>query len=293
MGAYKIKDLEILSGIKAHTIRIWEKRYGILTPKRTDTHIRTYSDRELTLLLNISLLNKAGIKISRIAEMSEDEIFRRFREEVENTEATFHQNLLISLLNIDENLFLITVDTLIHEIGFENTFAEHLIPFLDKIGVMWIVGTINPAQEHFISNLIRQKIIAETDKISVECKGKRVLLFLPEHETHEIGLLFYNYKLRNEGISTIYLGQQLPYDSVLQCLEKVNPDCLITSWIANTEEEFILTYFENLRKLIKIPIFVGGFQMCNFGDKLSKNVQLIRNASDVDKVIEILSSPVQ
>jgi DNA-binding transcriptional MerR regulator len=193
MAEYKIKDIEILTGIKAHTIRIWEKRYGMLIPERTDTQIRTYTDADLSFLLNVSLLNKNGVKISKIATMETSAIHAlvtdiRLSPAIDNAE----EKLILALLELDEQLFRNTLNDLIHQKGLENTFSEHLIPFLDRIGVMWLVNSISAAQEHFISNLIRQKVITEIDKLSLQYKLDNNYELLIGNEVIDINLYKYN-----------------------------------------------------------------------------------------------------
>ncbi len=264
MAEYKIKDLEVLTGVKAHTIRIWEKRYGLVSPLRTETQIRTYNDEDLVFLLNVSLLNKKGYKISKIADFSKDQLNEKVMEVMGNASSdTSHEQLILALIELDEELFKKTVEELISLYGLEITFTSHLIPFLDRIGVMWLVGTITAAQEHFISNLIRQKIITETDKLPVPRKRKNpVMLFLPEHEWHELSLLFYQFILRNKGIDTLYLGQSLPYDSLKETIEKFNPSALVTSWLTAVDEKFIVNFFKNVQSSFpELPVFAGGYQI--------------------------------
>jgi DNA-binding transcriptional MerR regulator len=264
MAEYKIKDLEVLTGVKAHTIRIWEKRYGLVAPLRTETKIRTYNDEDLVFLLNVSLLNKKGYKISKIADFSKEQLNKKVMEVMGNESSdTSHEQLILALIELDEALFKRTVEELIALHGMENTFTKHLIPFLDRIGVMWLVGTITAAQEHFISNLIRQKIITETDKLTVPVKRTNpLMLFLPEHEWHELSLLFYQYILRRRGIDTLYLGQSLPYDSLKETVEKFQPSALITSWLTAVDEKFIVSFFANLKKTFpELPVFAGGYQI--------------------------------
>lgn len=264
MAEYKIKDLETLTGIKAHTIRIWEKRYGLISPERTDTQIRTYDDADLTMLLNIALLNKNGVKISKIASMSPEQISEKVEKFLDNTsEDICTEKLILALVELDENLFKGTLQEQIDQHGVEYTFVNVLIPFLDRIGVMWLVGTINPGQEHFISNLIRQKVIAEIDKLPVPKRTKHpVLLFLPEHEWHEISLLFYHYILRNQGIDTIYLGQSLPYDSLIQTIDRFKPSAIVTSWLTGVDPKFMQNYFKRLVKDTEgIKVVGGGYQI--------------------------------
>lgn len=272
MGCYKIKDIEVLTGIKAHTIRIWEQRYGILVPERTDTKIRTYSDSDLRILLNVSLLNNNGLKISKIAKMSIEEIKKECSKiSIESSLDLAIDRFITALIEMDEHLFRNVLAALVKEKGVLRVFSEDLVPFLDRIGIMWLTGTINPAQEHFISNLIRQKIISETELLPTPTdKSKAVLLYLPEHELHELGLLVYNYSLRNQGVFTYYLGQSVPIDSLLECIETLKPTHIVSSWLSNVETKFIKDYFETVVKSTSIQIFAGGYQV-------SKNTSVIPN----------------
>ena len=284
MGEYKIKDIEVLTGIKAHTLRIWEKRYEIMVPERTDTQIRTYSDAELSFLLNISLLNKSGYKISKIAKLSTQEINDLvWKIKVSNNLDHSGEKFILALIHLDELLFRDTLGDLIQEVGLENTFTNHLIPFLDRIGVMWLVGSITPAQEHFISNLIRQKIISEIDKLPIpDSSSAPLMLFLPEHEWHEIGLLYYQFLLRNKGLHTVYLGQSLPYESAIDCIRSLNPKAILTSWLTAVEDEFMVKYFEQLKSVVgdKI-IYAGGAQVNMKIDLIKSLVTEIKQAKDL------------
>ena len=284
MGEYKIKDIEVLTGIKAHTLRIWEKRYEIMVPERTDTQIRTYSDAELSFLLNISLLNKSGYKISKIAKLSAQEINDLvWKIKVSNNLDNSGEKFILALIHLDELLFRDTLGDLIQEVGLENTFTNHLIPFLDRIGVMWLVGSITPAQEHFISNLIRQKIISEIDKLPIpDSSSAPLMLFLPEHEWHEIGLLYYQFLLRNKGLHTVYLGQSLPYESAIDCIRSLNPKAILTSWLTAVEDEFMIKYFEQLKSVVgdKI-IYAGGAQVNMKIDLIKSLVTEIKQAKDL------------
>ena len=288
MAVYRIKDLEQLTGIKAHTIRVWETRYGILNPERTDTQIRTYSDKELVSLLNVALLNKNGLKISRIAEMSEKEINQKIADLKGNyVVETSYEQLVMSLVELDENLFKSTLHNLIKDFGLEVTFTNHLIPFLDKIGIMWLIGSINAAQEHFMSNLIRQLIITEIDKIEVPAVNEKpVMLFLPEHEWHEISLLFYQFVLRKMGKSTFYLGQSLPYDAVIECIEKIQPLCLVTSWLTSVDGAFVKKYFQRLHSDTNgLKVFAGGYQMKLHGDLISNWAVIVESVVDLKLLV--------
>lgn len=215
---FNIKDLEMLSGIKAHTIRIWEKRYGVLAPDRTETNIRVYDTNTLQKLLNIAFLNRSGYKISRIAKLEPQGIRKLVQSisAVNNDEEWTQEAFKMATLNFDEALFLKTYDRLAAKNSFSNIFKNAFIPFLAEIGLLWQTSTINPAQEHFISHLIRQKLLSNIEKqqAHVVHKEKVFILFLPENEIHDLGLLFAQYELMNKGYKTIYLGHSLPLDDL-------------------------------------------------------------------------------
>lgn len=232
-GMYSIKDLERLSGIKAHTIRIWEKRYGVVEPKRTDTNIRYYTNDELKKILNIAILNNYGVKISKIVGLSAEELHRKVLEiSNEDVEESIQvESLVIAMVEVDESRFEKILANCTLRLGFEQTLLRIVHPFFKKVGILWQAGAINPAQEHFISNLIRQKLIVAIDSQGMMSKEnpKRFLLFLPEGELHELGLLFYSYIIQKAGHKVIYLGQSVPLDDV-ESVNQQNPsDYIITS----------------------------------------------------------------
>lgn len=219
MAVYSIKELEKLSGIKAHTIRIWEKRYNLIEPRRTNTNIRYYTDEDLKKILNVAVLNRHGIKISNIARLNDLEL----KEEIIRFSRTHHSNdtvidsLVIAMVDLDDYKLEAIIEKSISRIGFSSTVTSVLFPFLEKVGILWQSGDIYPAQEHFISNLLRQKIISATDKLpnTFNPKAKKFMLLLPEGEWHEIALLFAQYLLREANHEVIYLGQSVPYSDVL------------------------------------------------------------------------------
>lgn len=216
---FTIKDLENFSGIKAHTIRIWEKRYGLLEPLRTDSNIRFYTIESLKKLLNVTLLNDNGLKISKIADLSDEGIETKVKEL--SLKKGKHSNVLnsfkLSMLNFDEFLFHQTYHSLLEEYSFRELFSEILMPFLNEIGVLWMVSSITPAHEHFISNLIKQKIYLNIDRVRLVEKSKQdtvYVLFLPINEIHELGLLYLHFELLLKGCHSIYLGQSVPVDNL-------------------------------------------------------------------------------
>jgi DNA-binding transcriptional MerR regulator len=197
---FSIKEIEALTGVKAHTIRVWEQRYEMVTPKRTDTNIRYYDEADLRKLLNVALLNRNGFKISEIAELSEEQIRAKVMSLA--IEKSDHENqlqaLTLSMLDLDEQAFEKLLSTSFLQMGIEKTMIQVVFPFFRSIGIMWQTGSINPAHEHFITNIIRQKLIVAIDgqNARMDGWGKKYMLFLPEGEFHEIGLLFANYAIR-------------------------------------------------------------------------------------------------
>jgi DNA-binding transcriptional MerR regulator len=216
---FSIKDLENLSGIKAHTIRIWEKRYNVLEPLRSETNIRNYDLKSLQKLLNVVLLNNYGYKISRIAEHSEEKIELLVREIISEKSTKNHaiSAFKMAMINFDQALFFNTYNTLLSEKSFREVFFEVVIPLMQEIGLLWQAGTISPAQEHFITFLIKQKLFLNIEKLQVlePTKTDKVfVLYLPENEIHELGLMYLNYEMLSKGYKTIYLGESVPVDSL-------------------------------------------------------------------------------
>lgn len=287
MAEYKIRDLEILTGIKAHTIRMWEKRYGLLAPERTETQIRTYSNDDLLLLLNVSVLYKRGYKISRIASLHKDQIFQTTKQVHElNTSDTAIEQLIVSVLNLDEMLFQNTFSELTQKDSLSQVFSQHIIPFLQRIGIMWLVGTINPAQEHFISNLIRQKIIAAIDALPLpDPEQEKILLYLPEHEWHEISLLVYHYHLRAKGLNSIYLGQSLPYDALLKSIDILKPKLIISCWLTAIDSRDIMNYMTQiLQDVQSTTIAASGYQIDQLKQQLPERIKHIRTLTDLNQL---------
>jgi DNA-binding transcriptional MerR regulator len=218
-SVFSIKDLENLSGIKAHTIRIWEKRYDILQPMRTDTNIRLYDLASLQKLLNITLLHDYGYKISKIATYPQDKIPSLVREIISNKTAKSHaiSAFKMAMMNFDQELFFNTYNWLIAEKSFKEVFHEVFIPLMNELGLLWQSDTITPAHEHFVSYLIKQKLLVNTEKLQVlkQTKFDKVfVLSLPMNEIHELGLMYLNYEILLNGYKTIYLGESMPIENL-------------------------------------------------------------------------------
>ncbi len=221
-NTFSIKDLENLTGVKAHTIRMWEKRYNVLAPMRTDTNIRLYDVSSLQKLLNITLLNNYGYKISKISKLHPDSIPALVNDIVSEKSAKIHaiSAFKMAMMNFDQSLFLSTYNTLLSEKTFKQVFLEVFIPLLEEVGILWQTGTVSPSHEHFISYLIKQKVLVNTERIqaNVPTRNDRVFaLYLPMNEIHELGLMYVNYELISNGYKTIYLGESVP----ISCLRDV------------------------------------------------------------------------
>ncbi len=262
MISYSIKDLEKITGIKAHTIRIWEKRYGIVKPSRTLTNIRSYSDENLRHLMNVAILNKYGHKISNIQGMSAAEISESVlslgNQDLDNDYQV--DNLVMAMVEIDEQRFDKIISSSIIKNGIDDTFENLLNKFLHKVGILWQIGVINPAQEHFITQLIRQKFILAIDaKHEIRENAKSFLLFLPENEYHELGLLYLNLLIRKAGHKVFYLGQNVPVRNLKSIFELHPIDYILTSITSNQSKEALLTLFSEINELYKDKkILVGG-----------------------------------
>ena len=294
-GQYSIKDLERLSGIKAHTIRIWEKRYDILNPKRTDTNIRYYCDNDLKRLLNISVLIKNGSKISRIASLSDEGLNEKILE-LNNLSSPADsgqiENLIVAMIDLDEAKFEKVLNNSIIKIGFEDSMTGIIYPLLKKVGILWQIGTITPVHEHFISNLVRQKLYAAIDALPVENKAgtKTFLLALPQWEMHDIGLLVYNYLIRKKGYRTIFLGQGVPLDDFKSLNGQLHPDAIVTSLSTPVEHDEMLAFFRELTSSFNdLPIYVGGIYLDTYDQKLPPNIYRFSTVVDFrDKVLSKL-----
>lgn len=278
MGYYTIKDLETLSGIKAHTIRIWEKRYGVLEPQRSTTNIRYYSDDELRKLLNVSMLVKHGYKISKVSAFPEEEIQKEvlnLNEKMLSSEEIIDQ-LIIHMINFDHKSFLDILDQQIDELGFEEAFMRVVFPLFEKVGIYWQVGSIFPAQEHFVSNIIRNLLIKDSASFSNHASPATVLFYLPEGEMHELSLLFYQYLALKAGYKTIYLGQNVPFEDLLKLegLQKV--DCVFTAFINRTEPKELEGYIHQLHQALKRKkVFITGAQVAQIKASLPSNFKLV------------------
>jgi DNA-binding transcriptional MerR regulator len=279
---YSIKDLENLTGIKAHTIRIWEQRYQIITPERTDTNIRYYNSEDLKHMLNVSMLNANGYKISAIAKLSRLEVCQKVIETIDKNVNYNDQinGLTIAMVELSEEQFEKIISTNILKFGFEKTMMNIIYPFLTKVGFLWQTDSINPAQEHFITNLIRQKLIVAIDSIYVpkEKIKKKYVLYLPSGELHEISLLFAAYIIKSRQNKVYYLGQNLPTSDLKLACDIHKPDYVVTSMTTAPKKETTEEYLHNTAKLLpNVQILVSGYQVIGQDLKLPDNVKVINH----------------
>ncbi len=284
MAVYSISDLEKLSGIKAHTIRVWEQRYSIIQPKRTKTNIRYYQDADLKFLLNIALLNKNGIKISKIAKMSKGEIAEKVAaiSEINFEYGTQLDALTISMIEMDESKFDRIVSTNIQQSGFERTMLEIIYPFLEKLSVLWLTGSINPVQENFMSYLIRQKIIVAIDKEPLpshkEEEDEVYLIFLPEGEKQELTLLFMHYLLKARRKHVIYLGQDISLTDLKDAYKIRKPDYMFTMISETFTREPVQSYVDNLAEAFPdCTMLLSGYQVVAQQVMPPENVTILRS----------------
>jgi len=285
MNSFTIKDLESLSGIKAHTIRIWEQRYSFLKPQRTDTNIRIYSCDELKTLLNVSLLNKYGFKISHIDKMNDDEISQKL---VSLTDAQAQQEKMVNdlignMIDMEVDQLEGSLDKYIRAKGIERTIHHLIFPFLERIGILWQTNHINPAQEHLVTNVIRQKLIVGIENASpLIATNKTILLFLPEGEHHELGLLYMYYLLKGKGARVLYLGANVPGKDVVYVAQTKRPQYLyshITCVRGNLKIEKNLNHLRD--QVPNISIIVSGQLAQNHQKPLTTGIQLKRSMSEV------------
>lgn len=289
MNAFTIKDLENLSGIRAHTIRIWEQRYSFLKPKRTDTNIRYYSNDELKTILNIALLNKYGYKISHIDKMRPEEIREKILSlsQMQAQQERIINDLIQCMVDLDLDKFEYILDHYIMARGIEKAILHIIFPFLERIGILWLTNHINPAQEHLVTNLIRQKLIVGIEStVSRVQVNKTVLLFLPENEHHELGILFMYYLMKSRGLKVIYLGSNVPLNDIEYVVKLKKPE-IIYSHLTSTSLNFNFDRFLHQLsvKLPDIAIFISG-QITNLYKKnIPQNVHFKKNLSEVMEYI--------
>ena len=251
-STFSIKDLENLSGIKAHTIRIWEKRYNILNPMRTVSNIRLYDTENLQKLLNITLLHSHGYKISKISKFPPEKIPQLVSEIIsdKNINSQVISSFKMAMMDFDQRLFNTTYENLLVTKSFGEIFKELFIPLLNEIGMLWQTGTITPAHEHFISYLIRQKLLSNTEQLQLPDPSKKekiFVLYLPQNEIQELGLMYLNYEILSRGYQTIYLGQSIAIENLKGLATHFGTIVFLSYWTTFPEADTIPEYLEKIQ----------------------------------------------
>lgn len=280
--SFSIKDLENLSGVKAHTIRIWEKRYGLLEPERSDTNIRSYNQQNLQKLLNVALLNERGVKISKISAMAEEEIFQNVRElALKKTDPRQSINSFkLAMLNFDEKLFHDTYNQLLAVHSFREIFLNIFLTFIQEIGLLWMSNVITPAHEHFISNLIKQKLLINIERAqSIPASTENTfVLFLPLNELHELGLLYVHLELLLKGHKSVYLGPSVPIESLVEVQRVFKKSIFISYFTVEPPKEEVIKYLRSIQEHVldmnKEALHILGRNAPNSDEKAIKGLSI-------------------
>ena len=285
MNSFTIKDLECLSGIKAHTIRIWEQRYSFLKPQRTETNIRYYTGDELKTVLNIALLNKYGFKISHIDKMNTSEIHLKLQSltDIQAQQERQINALIGHMVDLATDKFEADLDIYIQTKGIEKAINNLLFPFLERVGILWQTNHINPAQEHLVTNIIRQKLLVGIESATNRFPtGKTVLLFLPETEYHELGLLYVYYLLKSRGVMVLYLGANVPLKDVAYISNIKKPQYLYTHITSVVGQLKMEKYLNTLKEQVpEIPFVVSGQFVQNVHKSPSKGFIFKKSLAEV------------
>ena len=290
--SFSIKNLEHLSGIKAHTIRIWEKRYDLFLPERTETNIRLYNLDSLQKLLNVSMLYKNGFKISKIAKMEADEIKNKVHSiTIQKSPYDWSLGLFkLSMINFDQRLFTNTFDELMEKMSFGEIFQSIFTPLMIELGVLWQTNSISPSHEHFITSLIKQKIhslcekLQETQPINLD---KTYVLYLPDNEIHELGLLYLNYEILFKGYRTIFLGQSVPTASLSNFLEKYEKMVFVSCFTIEPNNDRVEEYLDDFEQEVLAgegsELWITGYQVQHMINHKNPKIRIFKSSADLIK----------
>jgi DNA-binding transcriptional MerR regulator len=289
-GQYSIGDMEALSGIRAHTIRIWEQRYHLFQPARTETNIRYYSDADLKKLLNVTTLQRYGWKISKLGKLSTDELNLELRKQISTNayqddfiEDSINE-LIKAAIGLDEMSFSDVFKTCTENIGLLKTMGKVIFPVLNRIGSLWSTSDILPAQEHFLSNLVKMKLAAAIDTLPAGgTQSKKIILFTPENELHDIGLMLTNFILRSKGFETIYLGQSVPYNNLQQTASITGANSIYFSLTVVIDKEKVLNYLNKISANTSFENkYFSAKESFVDGMKIPPNLTWIKNPVELD-----------
>ena len=294
---FSIKNLEHLSGIKAHTIRIWEKRYNLFEPERTDTNIRLYNLENLQKLLNVTLLNNNGYKISKIASLSQQEINENVHKLTINKNADdWSLGLLkLAMINFDQRLFTKTFNDLLEQFSFSEIFKNVFVPLMNELGVLWQTNSISPSHEHFITSLVKQKIHAMCEDLQQKYTrrtDRRFVLFLPDNEIHELGLLYLQYEVLNNGFQCVFLGQSVPIESLSNLIDIGEPITFISYFTIEPAqdkiESYLNTFNSEIIENIDSELWVLGYQVKFMSDEMPDKIRKFKSIDDVIYALNVV-----
>ena len=296
-NSFSIKNLEHLSGIKAHTIRIWEKRYNLFEPERTNTNIRLYNLENLQKLLNVTLLYNNGYKISKIALLSSQEITENVHRLTINKNADDWSIGLfkLAMINFDQRLFTKTFNDLLEQFSFTEVFKNVFVPLMNELGVLWQTNSISPSHEHFITSLVKQKIHAMCEDLqqkSTRRTDRKFVLFLPDNEIHELGLLYLQYEVLNNGFQCVFLGQSVPIESLNNLVDIGEPITFITYFTIEPTQDKIKTYLETFNseiiENIDCELWILGYQVQFISDEMPDKMRKFRSIDDVIYALNVV-----
>jgi DNA-binding transcriptional MerR regulator len=294
---FSIKNLEHLSGIKAHTIRIWEKRYNLFEPERTDTNIRLYNLENLQKLLNVTLLYNNGYKISRIASLSQQEINENVHKLTINKNADDWSIGLfkLAMINFDQRLFTKTFNDLLEQFSFSEIFKNVFVPLMNELGVLWQTNSISPSHEHFITSLVKQKIHAMCEDLqqkSTRRTDRRFVLFLPDNEIHELGLLYLQYEVLNNGFQCVFLGQSVPIESLSNLIDIGEPITFISYFTIEPAqdkiESYLNTFNSEIIENIDSELWILGYQVQFISGEMPDKMRKFRSIDDVIYALNVV-----
>lgn len=285
---YSIKDLENFTHIKAHTIRIWEQRYNLLSPKRTDSNIRYYDKEDLKKILNVNMLYTNGMKISKIAALSEEEIVDKCKEILnreDNLASKEVENYILKITDFDHDELRILLEDSFNTHGPNKFYGSVIAPLLTRMGKLWQVNTLEIVHEHFLSSLLREFLISKTRETKSKRNGKKVVCFLGEDELHEFSMLFYLMILTEKGYECFYLGQNLPLDELQLFKLKVKPDFYLTSFVGQISEKQFVRQLDKLMNITKgKKLIISGNEALKHKEVIGKGIELITSEEDLNRI---------
>lgn len=296
-NSFTIKNLEHLSGIKAHTIRIWEKRYNLFEPERTDTNIRMYDLENLQKLLNVTLLYNNGYKISKIARLSPQEVAENVHNLTINKSADDWSIGLfkLAMINFDQRLFTKTFNELLEQFSFREIFKNVFVPLMNELGVLWQTNSISPSHEHFITSLVKQKIHSMCEELQLQDnkrKDRRFVLYLPDNEIHELGLLYLQYEVLNNGFQCVFLGQSVPLESLKNLVDIGEPITFLSYFTVEPGQDkinnYLNTFSSEIIENIDCDLWILGYQVQFIKEEIPNKIRTFKSIDDVIKMLSFI-----